>query len=149
MSSVNNSEELTKKVKEYALKLDLDIKYKTEAEALLFDRLSYFNDIGFLNMNKINKIILVKKRTYGAKIYLNFTLKNINNQTMLESILGSDWRKGVNQLINKHKLNMEYSNRLFDIKRYKNGRIITAKHYDITAKFISYMLDPKRKVWKN
>lgn len=131
------------------LRLDLDKESKDFAINHLYKRLCYFHDIGFLYFNRIEKILLVKKRTYGAKIYLKFNLKNPNNVIMVESILGSDWRKQTNSLINYHKLNMNYHNRLFDIKRYPGGTYKVSKLIDVTDILREMIKDKSRKTWRN
>jgi len=131
------------------LRLDLDEKNKSFAINHLFNRLSYFNDIGFLKITRVEKIVLVKKKTYGAKIYLKFNLKNQNNIIMIESILGSDWKKQTNSLINHHKLGMLYADRLFDIKRYPDGSYKFSDLIDITDIILEMINDKQRKRWNN
>jgi len=140
---------LCKMVELNILKLDLDIQTKDLAIDHLFKLFSYATDIGFLKINKIKKIELVKKTTYGARIYLKFDLKNLNNVVMLQSIFGSDPLKEMNVLINHHKLNMIFSNRIFDIKRYPDGSYKFSKLIDITNIIFKKVKDEQRKRWNN
>ena len=131
------------------LRLDLDIPSQTYAIAHLQERLSYCNDVGFINIENIDRIILIKKKTYGCKIFLKIPLSSYNNVVLLESILGCGWRKCVNSLINYFLLDMkEYPNRLFDVKRYKGGKVRKAISIDVTEKISSYVLNAKRKKFK-
>jgi len=131
------------------LKLDLDLNTKKETISYLFEKLSYAHDLSFLRINKIDKIELIKKKTYGAKIYLNFNFSNFNNLILFQSILGSDYKKEMNSLINYHKLKFNYSNRLFDIKRYSDGSYIIAEVLDITKIIKDLINNSERKEWKN
>jgi len=132
------------------LKIDLDMKRKRDAINHLKKRFAYFHDIGFYNMNdkgvgSIGSILLVKKTTYGCKIHFGNKFKSPEWIVLFQLLLGSDWMKECNTLINHFKFRMEYSNRLFDVKRYKNGKIKSAKHIDITNDIMSYVLSSKRK----
>jgi len=131
------------------LKIDLDLETLNDVFVILNERLSYMNDIGFLYFNKIKKIETIYKTRYSVKIYLKFNLKNLNNVVLFEALLGNGYRKGINTLINHHKLNMNYSNRMFDIKRYPDGTYIQAKKKDITKEIKLYINDKSRKVWRN
>lgn len=132
------------------LRIDLDKLSKKSAINFLRERLGYSHDINFLKVSKIKKIELIKKTKYGVKIYLNFNLKHYNNVILLESVLGDDYRKSMNAMINYHILKMkEYPNRLFSIKRYKDGTYKNAEVEDITDEIKNYVLNERRKKWNN
>lgn len=114
------------------LKIDLDCKFKWQAINLLGERLGYMNDLNFFHFHNINTVTLIKKSTYGAKIKLKKKLTP-EQIVIFQLILGSDYRKEVNTLLNHHKFGMEYSNRLFTCKRYKGNKIKVAKIIDITT----------------
>jgi hypothetical protein len=128
------------------LKIDLDMKNKKNVIKHLKERLSYVEDIGFFNVSeKIEKIILIKKSSYGCKIFLNENLKEEYSIVIFQLILGSDYMKEINTLYNHYVLEMQYSNRLFDCKRYKNGKIKIAKEINITTEILQYINSKKRK----
>ena len=132
------------------LRIDLDAPTRTRAINIMKQRLSYFHDLGFYNYGNIKNIILIKKRTYAVKIILTSNLKEYNSVILFESLLGSDFRKQVNSLINFHILEMKiYPNRLFTIKRYTDGSYLVAEEEDVTKEIISYIYNVKRKKWKN
>jgi len=131
------------------VKVDLDFNSRKKVMDHLKERLSYFHDLGFLNFNKIASITIIRKKRYSVKIILKFNVKTYNSIVLLECLLGSDYRKGVNEMINHHLLNMEYSNRLFTIKRYKGEGFIVAKTEDITLEIMDYIYLGHREKWKN
>lgn len=132
------------------LRIDLDSPDISSAKSHLMERLSYAHDIDFIHVTNIKKIELIEKTKVGAKIILNFSMSNYDNLVMLESILGDDYRKTMNALINYHKLNMNhYPDRLFDVKRYSGGKIISANKFDFTDEIKNYILNTQRKKWKN
>jgi len=124
------------------LRIDLDAKSKKKALLILGDRLKYCNNNCFLSIDAIDKIILNKKTTYGAKIYMNdqYSPEWI---IILQLILGSDYRKEVYTCMNHFMYKMEYSNRLFDIKRYSNGEYKKAKHFNVTKEIKEYVTSVK------
>lgn len=131
------------------LRVDLDLKTKKECMNHLKERLSYFQDLNFLNFRRIKKIVLIKKKTYSVKITLDIKLKRYHSIILLESLLGSDYRKQVNCLINYNILGMKhYPDRLFTIKRYKGEGFIVAKTEDITLEIMDYIYLDREK-WKN
>lgn len=127
------------------LRIDLDIPNKEKAIKHIVNRLSYMNDISFYSISRIESIVLIKKSSYGAYITLKKPLKNENNIVLFQLILGSDWRKEVNTLLNHHILGMKYSNRLFSVKRYKDGEIKVGNKIDITQLVKKRVLSKKRK----
>lgn len=127
------------------LRIDLDIKTKKQAIKHLNQRLSYFHDIKFLYVNKIKKIELIKKSTYGCRIFLNCKFKPVWI-ILLQSLLGSDYMKEVNTCINHFRDGMQYSNRLFIVKRYTDNTLKTAQIIDVTKQIKDYILSNNRKV---
>lgn len=127
------------------LRIDLDIPRKDNAIKHLIERISYMHDIGFYPIDMIESIVLLKKSSYGCYVKLKVPLKEENNVVLFQLILGSDWRKEINTLINHHVLNMEYSNRLFIVKRYKGGKLKLGKKIDITDLIKEKILNQKRK----
>jgi len=130
------------------LKIDLDFSTLDEVKEILIERLGYLNDIGAFSVTHIEEIIAGYKTSYNVKIYLN---KNISCELiiMLQLILGSDWRKETNTIMNHYKFNMEYSNRLFCIKRYKDGNYINAIKYNITSEILNTINNINRKICYN
>lgn len=126
------------------LRIDLDIPRKEDAIKHLKERLSYWHDIGFYPITMIESIVLLKKSSYGAYIKLIKPLSDEKSVVLFQSLLGSDYMKETNTLINHFMLEMEYSNRLFSVKRYKNGKIKTGKKIDITNDIIKYIYSKKR-----
>lgn len=131
------------------LKIDLDIKTKKKAIKHLRERWSYFHDIKFLDCEIIDQIVLVRKSTYGCKIYLKRSLEMSYLIIIVQLCLGSDWMKEVNTTLNHYKYNMEYSNRLFTVKRYRDGRLKFAKEYDVTKEILDYVYSDNRKKFSN
>lgn len=130
------------------LRIDLDIKTYNKTIKLLKERLSYMHDIRFMDISFIKKIELIYKSNYSCKIYCNH---NFSPEwiVILQLLLGSDYMKEVNTLINHFKLDMQYSNRMFTVKRYKNNKIIEAEIIDITNKIINYIKSNKRNKFYN
>lgn len=131
------------------LKVDCDFDNKQDLINDLQHRLSYMNDLGFFDFEKyVKKIYCVFKSSYGVKIFLKYELDE-KQIVLLQLILGSDFRKEINTVINHFSLNMEYSNRLFDVKRYRDGSIKESEKEDITDNIRDYILSDKREKWKN
>ncbi len=126
------------------LKIDLDMKSKVSAILHLQERLAYFHDIKFFYADNIKSIDLIKKASYGARIVLNSHLPTEKDVVLFQLLLGSDYKKEVNTLLNHFKFKMDYSNRLFTSKRYKNGEIKTAKIIDVTRQIKEYLLQGDR-----
>jgi len=129
------------------LKVDLDLNLKSECIKQLVERLSYMHDLGAFPIKHIKKINLGKKTSYHCKIYLKTDLKP-ELIIMLQLILGSDYRKEVNTILNHFVLDMKYSNRCFDIKKYKDGSIKESKIYDVTEEVIKKVSSKKRRKYK-
>lgn len=129
------------------LKIDLDLHSKKKAVTHLRERLAYMHDLGFFSIAHIDTIQLIKKSSYGAKITLKCDL-SATCIILFQSILGSDWRKEINTFINYYHFNMQYSNRLFTCKRYKDGSFKIAKLIDVTEE-IKNFVSGDRKVYFN
>lgn len=138
------------------LKLDLDFKYISEVYELLKERLWYLfithNEYNypFLDFRQIDRIELIKKKSYSVKIYFNYPIvssRSYENATELESLvffqllMGSDFKKEINTLRDSYH-GREQSNISFDIaKRYKGNKIIIAKNKNITKPIMKYLND--------
>jgi hypothetical protein len=131
------------------LKVDLDIKFKSFAINTLIERLSYMHDLNFYDCNEIKKIELIFKTTYGCKIYLKSDLYGEKNVIIIQLLLGSDFMKEINTMLNHFKFNMNYSNRMFDCKRYKGGQIKIGKIFDVTVEILKQVLHKQRKKYRN
>jgi len=126
------------------LKIDCDCDTLEEVIDLIVERCSYLHDTKFFPFHNFNKIIAGKKTKYNVKIYLNHNLKE-EFIIMLQLIFNSDWRKEINTIVNHYLLKMDYSNRMFDIKRYKVGNIKYSKKYNITSIVEEKVRNPLRK----
>ena len=104
------------------------------------------HDLKFFYIDNIEKIELIKKTTYGCKITLKKPFKHPKDIIIFQLYLGSDYRKEVNTLLNHFKLGMEYSNRLFTVKRYKGGKLRYANIIDITEIVVNKVMSNKRKI---
>lgn len=131
------------------LKVDLDLKDIRQVKKQLGIRLGYLHDIHLFNFNHISLIEAGKKKTWNAKIYLKNNIKE-EQVLFLQLILGSDWRKEANTILNHYHLGMKYSNRMFDIKIYYNlQNIMKARKVDITEDVKKRVFDKNRKPYKN
>ncbi|MFW6282490.1 MAG: hypothetical protein ACOC1P_00350 [Minisyncoccales bacterium] len=127
------------------LKIDLDEKCYRKAFNQIRHRLCYMNDLSFFDIEIIEKIELQRKTSFGCKIYLKENLPSEKDVIMFQLLFGSDYMKEVNTILNHFKFKMEYSNRLFDCKRYKGGKIKSAKKFNVTEEIIDFVKDEKRK----
>lgn len=130
------------------LRIDTDTRFLYQSVNQLIQRLSYLEDVGAFPIRYIDKIIASKKRKWHIKIHLNKKI-DVNLSIMIELILGDDWRRSINVLINYHALNMTYYSRLFDIKVYPNGKILYSRKKDITDRVLSKVKSTKRKKYNN
>lgn len=126
------------------LKIDLDQPNYNKAIKQIRDRLCYMHDIGFLYADAIEKIVIIHKTSYACKIVLNIEFEPLWI-VALQLLFGSDYMKETNTLINHFKLKMDYSNRLFTVKRYKGGEIKVADEFDVTNKILKFVKSKKRK----
>jgi len=127
------------------LKIDLDEEHYNRAIKTLKQRLSYLCDLGMFNCDLIESIFIIKKSKHSVKIYLTENLFDEKNVIILQLLLGSDYMKEVNTFMNHFKFKMSYSNRMFDVKRYKDQSIISCTRYDVTKEIKNYILDKDRK----
>lgn len=139
---------MKKPTKTNLLRIDLDLKTQKECIELLWVRLAYLNDIDGFHFKNIEKICIYKKKSYNCKIWLKNSI-SVAFSIHLEMILGDDWRRNINVLINYHKLNMQYYDRIFDIKLYPNGKIRNSKEYNITKVIKSKVLNRNRGIYFN
>lgn len=126
--------------KDNILRLDLDLHSKKKCITHLIERLYYLNHLKYLSIERIDKIILVKKKTYGCKIYLNKKC-SVDYIFKAELILGDDWKKAVCSQINYYKYEMDYSRRLFEVKKYPDGKVRVAKLIDVTKDVRDYIIN--------
>lgn len=126
------------------LKVDIDIKTKKEAIKLLGERISYLHDLNIFLFTEYHRIILVKKRTYGCKCVMNH-LYTDEFIVLLQLMLGSDYRKEANSLYNRFILKMDYWNRMFDVKVYRDGKIRKGKLVDITDEIRKIVFSKRRR----
>ena len=120
------------------IKVDLDIKDKSEAIKVIKDRLNFllYSRIGLLKRNLIKKIELVYKSNYSCRIYLNKSFKDPLLLLLLQSILGDDYKHTAISL-RDYMLGIENFNRLFTYKRYPDQSFKKAKIIDITKEVFS------------
>lgn len=130
------------------LRIDLDMETKKQCIEHIWVRLAYLNDISAFFYKNIRSITLIQKKRFGCKIILKKPIL-INFSIHLESILGDDWRRNINVLVNYHKYNMKYYDRIFDIKFYKDEAYITGIEHDITKIISKKVNNPKRGVYFN
>ena len=107
------------------------------------------HDINFFSVFNIKKIELLYKTSYACRIYLYEKFKNEKDIIIFQLLLGSDWMKEVNTLMNHFIFKMKYSNRLFTCKRYKGGEIKTAEILSVTRRIKNYVTNEKRKKFRN
>jgi len=114
------------------LRIDLDIKTKRKAIEHLKERLNYLIHLNWFKRDTILKVELNKKKTYGCKIYLSKYV-SIDYMFRTQLLLGSDYKKECCAMINYYKLGMtHYFDRLFEHKRYPNGKFKHSKLMDVT-----------------
>lgn len=105
--------------------------------------------MGIFDCNIIDCIVLSRKTKYNAKIILKSSLKDEKNIIIMQLLLGSDYQKETNTILNHFKLSMKYSNRLFDVKKYRENKIKYAVFCDATTEIKNYVLGIERKKYKN
>ena len=114
------------------LKIDLDIEKKQDAINQLKERIIFLNKLKILKFCIIDKIFLLKKTSYSAKIYINKFIKDEKDIILIQSILGDDY-KHTAITFRDYELNIRNYNRMFDIKRYPDGNYKYAEIFDITS----------------
>lgn len=102
------------------LKIDLDLDSREEAIRQIVERMRYFKTIFGVDYKYWQKIELLKKTRYSAKIHILKPVKDEKSIIILQLVFGSDWRKELNTYYNSQVLKMDYSNRLFNGKNYGN-----------------------------
>lgn len=130
------------------LKIDLDIDELDEAIKTITNRLCYMHDLGFFKADNIEKIEFIYKSSHGCKMTLKseWTPEWI---VIFQLLFASDYMKEVNTLLNHFMLKMDYSNRLFTSKRYKDGEVKKALVFDKTKDILNFVNDKKRKMNRN
>ena len=113
------------------LKVDLDIENGVEALKQLSIRLRYLHYNKVLNYSNIKSIFTVYKSKYSVKIYLREPISP-DHIIIIQLILGSDWRKEVYSFKDYHINGLHYWNRMFDVKRYPDGKYLNAITENIT-----------------
>ena len=127
------------------LKIDLDINDLHKAILHIHNRLAYMHDMNFFHISEITKIEFVYKTSYGCRIFLKKPLNSEMFLVLMQSLLGSDYMKEVNTMLNHFKFKLNYSNRLFTSKRYVGGEIKNAEIYDFTYQIVESIKNPERK----
>ena len=113
------------------LKIDYDLERQSEMVWELAERIEYLDRLDILSKKDIRSIESVCKSKYSARILLNKELRPEYIVT-LQLLLGSDWRKEAHTITDHFIRQVDYSNRMFDIKRYPGGEYKTAQLQDIT-----------------
>lgn len=131
------------------LKIDLDKKTRKSALKSIREPLSYMVDMNFIKLNQIEDIEIIKKTTYGCRIYFRKPFKDVKSIVIMQLLFGSDYRKEINTLLNYYALNMQYFNRMFTIKKYKNGDIKVANIEYVTKEVFDYVNSKNRKKYRN
>jgi len=136
------------------LKIDLDASTRFNAIDIITERLSYIHDLDFFKFENFEKIELLFKTSYAIRIFLKKPLCCEKDIILFQLLLGSDFMKETNTCINHFKLKMEYSNRMFLVKRYRrdkkgNDIMRKAKIENIFEIVKDYINNDKRKFWKN
>lgn len=117
------------------LKVDYDFTTnEKKAIEFLTQRLEILHKKYIIRISSINHIILIHKKHYSFKIYLNkeFDKKNI---VILQLLLNSDYKKEIETIRNIVHKRANW-NILFDFKVYADGNIIVAQKKDITKKVL-------------
>ncbi len=127
----------------YLLKVDLDFATIEETKTWLSERFAYLHDIGFLDWANVQKVEGIYKKNWAVRITTSKPL-DVDFIVMMQLLLGSDFRKEANSMINYYKLGMRYWNRMFDIKRYPDGFVMEGKSRDITKDIEDHVLDENR-----
>jgi len=113
------------------IKLDLDLKTKNKVISHLKERLYFAFNFSLLDKKDIISILLIKKKSYSVKIFYSKEIIKQENLIIIQSFLGDDYKR-VGICLRDLNLGLENWNRLFDIKKYENDKIIVAKTQDIT-----------------
>jgi len=129
------------------LKIDLDARTRKEAIEILSERIRYFDQIMNLKPKMWQKIELIHKTSYGARIVLLKPLKDERNIIIFELLFGSDWRKEINTYYNAVVLGMDYSNRLFLAKRYGSKYVVGSRE-DVTKEVLEEAKKTKVINWR-
>ena len=113
------------------IKIDFDMDYQSELIEKLIERLNFISKLKIIDLKYIEKIILIKKSKFSARVILSKNIKNTKNLILIQSILGDDWRRTA-ITFRDYELGIRNFNRMFDCKRYADGTYKTAINTDIT-----------------
>ena len=126
------------------LKVDLDIRAEETAKKEMKKRLAFLHDLGLLKQKYVDQVYILKKTKWSAKVILNIDLAK-DKIILLQLLLGSDYRKEGHTIVNIEHFGMEYSNRMFDIKRYPSGKYVFGKKKNITLQVRRFINSSDRK----
>lgn len=129
----------------YLLKVDLDFATMEEVTIWLRERFAYLHDIGFFDWSNVQKVEGVHKTNWAVRVTTSKPL-DVDFIVIMQLLLGSDYRKEANSLMNYYKLGMRYWNRMFDIKRYPDGSVMQGESRDITQEIGDHILNKDRHV---
>ena len=127
------------------LKVDLDLENFVDTIELIITKFRYLHYNEILDFRNVEEIILYKKTNFSMKVILKKPLSNVEQVIIFQSILGSDWKKEACTFKNYFIHKISYWNRLFDIKRYPDGKYKEAKTYNIIDIIKNIILQPKFK----
>jgi len=129
----------------YLLKVDLDFETMEEVMTWLRKRFAYLHDIGFFDWSNVRKVEGVHKTNWAVRVMTSKPL-DVDFIVIMQLLLGSDYRKEANSLMNYYKLGMRYWNRMFDIKRYPDGSVMEGESRDITQEIGDHIRNKDRYV---
>jgi hypothetical protein len=132
----------------YLLKIDLDFATMDEVQDWLSERFAYLHDIGFFDWSNVRKVEAIHKTNWAVRVMTSKPL-DVDFIVILQLLLGSDYRKEANSLMNYYKMGMRYWNRMFDIKRYPDGSVMQGTSEDITETIGNHVLNQDRFVSGN
>lgn len=120
--------------KDNYLKIDFDIKSRDKVISKLVYGLIFLQDLKMVYHKEILNIQLLKKNSYSVKIKLNKKIKPVSI-IIIQAVLGDDNRRtGV--CYRDYLLKIENWNRIFNLKQYSSGEILTADVEDITYEIL-------------
>lgn len=130
--------------KQILFKIDLDMPNKKLVLKHLKDRLLFLLKAKILNYSEIENIMLLKKKSYSVKLLIvskfEYTSRyDVCHILCIQTMLGDDWKKTAISFREGVIEKKPYYNKMFDMKRYEDGRIRHAKYTDITSEIKSYL----------
>lgn len=121
--------------KDNYLKIDFDIKCRDKVISKLVYGLIFLQDLKMVYHKEILSIVLLKKNSYSVKIKLNKKIKPISI-IIIQAVLGDDTKR-VGICYRDYLLKFENWNRIFNLKQYSSGEILTANVEDITYEILT------------